>query len=69
MEGHGTQMTTPALINPTLRTPQQATHDMAQARLREGNPEAAARIMAMLRRAQKTQGEDADRRTKEATRL
>ncbi len=59
-------MTAPALIDPTLRTPQQAAHAVAQARKREGNTEAADRIMAMLRRAQKAQGNDADRRVKVA---
>ena len=59
-------MSTPCLDNPTFRTPQQAAHDMAQARRREGNPEAAALIMEILNNAQKAQGEDADRRVKEA---
>ena len=59
-------MSTPCLDNPTLRTPRQAAHDMAQARRLAGNPEAADRIMVMLHTHLDAQARDADRRVKKA---
>ena len=53
-------MTTPALVNPVLRSPAQAAHDVARSRRLRGDTEGIARIMKFLRGAAQAQARDAD---------